>query len=66
MEFCLSSCKNPTTTTKAENFLLRFDQNVEHKRPAGAYPLRDFHNFCTVCIPLHARFAQGVMELWGF
>ena len=24
-------------------FLLRFDQNVEYKRPAGAYPLRDFH-----------------------
>ena len=42
-------------TTKTENFLLRFDQNVEHKRPAGAYPLRDFHKykFCTVCTPLH-------------
>ena len=24
-------------------FLLRFDRNVEYKRPAGAYPLRDFH-----------------------
>ena len=24
-------------------FLLRFDQNVEYKRPAVAYPLRDFH-----------------------
>jgi len=23
--------------------LLRFDQNVEYKRPAGAYPLRDFN-----------------------
>jgi len=23
-------------------FLLRYDQNVEYKRPAGAYPLRDF------------------------
>jgi len=30
-------------------FLLRFDQNVEYKRPAGAYPLRDFHKFCRVC-----------------
>jgi len=30
-------------------FLLRFDQNVEYKRPAGAYPLRDFHKICTVC-----------------
>ena len=30
-------------------FLLRFDRNVEYKRPAGAYPLRDFHKICTVC-----------------
>ena len=30
-------------------FLLRFDQNVEYKRPAGAYPLRDFHKICKVC-----------------
>jgi len=32
------------------NFLLRFDQNVEYKRPAGAYPLRDFHKICRMCI----------------
>ena len=31
------------------NFLLRFDQNVEYKRPAGAYALRDFHKICRVC-----------------
>jgi len=31
------------------NFLLRFDRNVEYKRPAGAYPLRDFHKICRVC-----------------
>ena len=30
-------------------FLLTFDQNVEYKRPAGAYPLRDFHKICRVC-----------------
>ena len=30
-------------------FLLRFDQNVEYKRPAGAYPLRDFHKIRRVC-----------------
>ena len=29
-------------------FLRRFDQNVEYKRPAGAYPLRDFHKICRV------------------
>jgi len=30
-------------------FLLRFDQNVEYKCPAGAYPLCDFHKICRVC-----------------
>ena len=30
-------------------FVLIFDQNVEYKRPAGAYPLRDFHKICRVC-----------------
>ena len=30
-------------------FLLRFDRNVEYKRPAGVYPLRDFHKICRVC-----------------
>jgi len=33
-------------------FLLRFDRNVKYKRPAGAYPLRDFHKICTVCTSL--------------
>jgi len=28
--------------------LLRFDRNLEYKRPAGAYPLRDFHKICRV------------------
>ena len=32
-------------------FLLRFDRNVEYKRPAVAYPLRDFHKICRVCTP---------------
>ena len=30
-------------------FLLRFDRNVEYKRPAGAYPLRDFHKIRRAC-----------------
>ena len=30
-------------------FLLRFDRNLEYKRPAGAYPLRDFHKICRIC-----------------
>ena len=37
-------CRTPNL-----KFLLRFDRNVEYKRPAGAYPLRDFHKICRVC-----------------
>ena len=42
-------------------FLLRFDQNVEYKRPAGAYHLRDFHKICRVC-----TFFQDVLgvKIW--
>jgi len=29
--------------------LLRFDQNVEYKRPAGAYPFSNFHKIYRVC-----------------
>ena len=36
-------------------FLLRFDQNAEYKRPAGVYPLRDFHKICRVCTPFQVR-----------
>ena len=41
-------------------FLLRFDQNVEYKRPAGAYPLRDFHKICRVCIPFQDALAVKI------
>ena len=40
-------------------FLLRFNENVEYKRPAGAYPLHDFHNICRVCAP---DFAMKALE----
>jgi len=35
-------------TPKIEIFAQIY-QNVEYKRPAGAYPLRDFHKICRVC-----------------
>jgi len=41
-------------TPKTETFLLRFDQNVEYKRPAGAYPLRDFHKNLQSFYPISA------------
>ena len=57
-------------------FLLRNDQNMEYKRHTGAYPLRDFHKICRVCIPFHAALAVKISldllkrlwsyELWAF
>ena len=52
-------------------FLLRFDQNVEYKRPAGAYPLRVFHKICRVCTPFQAALAVKISfdllkELWSY
>ena len=42
-------CNDKGVGPQKLKFLLRFDRNVEYKRPAGAYPLRDFHKICTVC-----------------
>ena len=42
-------------------FLLRFDRNLEYKRPAGAYRLRDFHKISKVCTSF--QFALGV-KIW--
>jgi len=47
--------------TQKLKFLLRFDQNVEYKRPAGAYPLRDFHTICRVCTPFQDALA---VKIW--
>ena len=41
-------------------FVLRFDQNVEYKRPTGAYPLRDFHNICIFCAPFQDALAPKI------
>ena len=32
-------------------------QNVEYKRPAGAYPLCDFHKICRICSPFQDALA---------
>jgi len=42
-------CNDKGTGLPKLKFLLRFDENVEYKRSAGAYALRDFHEFCTIC-----------------
>jgi len=42
-------------------FLLKSDRNVEYKRPAGAYPLRDFQKKWKICTP--CQDALGV-KIW--
>ena len=44
-------CNDKGVGPQKLKFLLRSHQNVEYKRPAGAYPLRDFHKICRVCTP---------------
>ena len=52
-------------------FLLRFDQNVEYKRPTVAYLLRDFYKICRVCTPFQDTSVVRILldlllELRGF
>jgi len=47
-------------TTPKLKFLLRFDQNVEYKRPTGAYPLRNYHKICRVCTPFQDALAVKI------
>ena len=48
-------CNNKGIGPPKLKFVLRFDQNVEYKRPVGAYPLRDFHKICRVCTHFRMR-----------
>jgi len=53
------------------NFLRRFDQNMEYKRPAGAYPLRNFHKICRVCTTFQYALAVNISldllkGLWSY
>ena len=54
-------------------FLLRFDQNVEYKRPAGAYPLRVSlpHQICRVCTSFQDALGVNILldllkGLWSY
>ena len=52
-------------------FLLRFDRNLKYKRPAGAYPLHDFHTICTVCTSFQDAlgvkiFLDLLKRLWSY
>jgi len=52
-------------------FLLRFGRSVEYKRPAGAYPLRDFQNICRVSPSFQDALGvkillDSLMGLWSY
>jgi len=64
-------CNDKGVRPKKLKFLLRFDQNVEYKRPAGAYPLRDFYKICTACTPFQDALAVEICldlldGLWSY
>jgi len=54
-------CNDKGVGPQKLKFLLRFDQNVEYKRPAGAYPLRDFYQIYRVCTTFHDALA---LKIW--
>jgi len=47
-------CNNKGVGPQKLKFLLRFDQNVEYKRPTVAYHLRDFYKICRISTSLQA------------
>ena len=64
-------CNDKGTGPPKLKFLLRFDHNVEYKRSAGVYPLRDFHKICRVCTPFQDALAVKISldllkGLWSY
>ena len=49
-KFHYHRCNDKGLGPQKLKFLLRFDQYVEYKRPAGAYPLRDLNKICKIYI----------------
>ena len=60
-EFHPHRCNDKGVGPQKREFLLRFDQNVEYKRPVGAYPLHNFHKVCRVCTPFQDALA---VKIW--
>jgi len=56
-KFHAHRCNDKGVGPQKLKFLLRFDQNVENKRSAGAYPLRDCHKICRVCTAFQVALA---------
>jgi len=64
-------CNDKGVGPQKLKFLLKFDQNVEYKRPAEAYPLRDFHKICRVCLLFQEALAVKIWldlleRLWSY
>ena len=67
-------CKDKGIGPLKLKFLLMFGQNVEYKRPAGAYLLRDFHKICRICTSFQdalavkgsLNFLKGLWSYWRF
>jgi len=54
-------CNDEGVGAQKLKLLLRFGQNMEYKRPAGADPLRDFHKICRACTPFEDALA---VKIW--
>ena len=70
-KFHTHRCNDRCVGPQKLKFLLRFNQNVEHKRLAGAYPFRDFHKICKVCTPFQDALAGNIWfdlleGLWSY
>jgi len=64
-------CKDKGIGPPKLKFLLIFAQNVEYKRPVGAYPLHDFYKICRICTPFKDALAIKVSldllkGLWSY
>jgi len=64
---CNDKCIGPPKL----KFLLRFDQNVEYKRPTGTYPLCDIHKIGRVCTSFQDALAVKISldllkGLWSY
>ena len=73
-KFHLHRCNDKGVGPPKLKFLLRFYRNVEYKRPAGAYPLRNFHTIYRVstsfqdalCVKIWLDLLKGLWSYGGF
>jgi len=70
-KFHPNPCNSKAVGAPKLKSILRFDQNVEYKHPAGAYTLRDFHKMSRVCTPFQYALAVKISldllkGLWSY